>query len=59
MSSIDPSSHLLSADGGVEPHPDGSADPFQTLDDLMHVVEALCPTYPTRETFARSALFKL
>jgi hypothetical protein len=27
------------------------ADPFKALDDLMAAVEALCPTWPPRETF--------
>jgi len=26
-------------------------DPFEALDDLMVVVEALCPTWPHRESF--------
>lgn len=26
-------------------------DPFQALDDLMKVVEALCPTWPARPPF--------
>jgi hypothetical protein len=26
-------------------------DPYKTLDDLMSVVEALCPRWPPRENF--------
>lgn len=31
--------------------PPTADDPFKALEDLMVVVEALCPTWPTRETF--------
>lgn len=27
------------------------ADPFRALDDLMIVIEALCPEWPAREPF--------
>ncbi|HEY4214769.1 MAG TPA: hypothetical protein VGM84_25055 [Steroidobacteraceae bacterium] len=59
MSSIDPPTHPLVSDGGIEPKIVESADPFTALDELMQVVEALCPTYPPRGTFARSTKFKL
>jgi hypothetical protein len=29
-------------------------DPFQTLDDLMVVVEALCPEWPARPPLTRT-----
>lgn len=29
-------------------------DPYRTLDDLMAVVEALCPTWPERGVFVES-----
>ena len=32
-------------------------DPFEALDDLMTVVEALCPEWPARKTFANSSVF--
>jgi hypothetical protein len=41
----------LADDGGIQVPPDRPLDPFQTLDDLMAAVEALCPTWPQRETF--------
>jgi hypothetical protein len=37
--------------GGIHIPPGLPADPFQALDDLMAAVEALCPTWPPRETF--------
>ncbi len=38
-------------DGGIQVPLGAPADPFQALDDLMAVVEALSPTWPERETF--------
>jgi hypothetical protein len=57
VSSNDP--HLLASAGGISEPPADSRGPFEVLDDLMQVVEALCPTYPERDTFADSAAFKL
>jgi hypothetical protein len=34
-----------------------SQDPFAALDDLMCVVEALCPTWPQRPKFEGSSIF--
>lgn len=39
------------ADGGVAPALAAPADPFQALDDLMAVVEELCPVWPPRPIF--------
>lgn len=39
--------------------PDSARDPFEALDDLMAVVEALCPTWPQRATFVDARQFKL
>jgi hypothetical protein len=50
--------HPLASGGGNEVSPPDSRDPFEVLDDLMQVIEALCPTYPPRSTFAGST-FKL
>ena len=36
---------------------DSARDPFEALDDLMTVVEALCPRWPSRGTFSDSAIF--
>lgn len=51
--------HPLTSDGCNSESPADSRDPFEALDDLMQVVEMLCPTYPARDTFADSAIFKL
>jgi hypothetical protein len=34
-------------------------DPYEALDALMLVVEALCPEWPPRNTFAASSRFIL
>jgi len=39
-------------EGGIVVAPSPVADPFAVLDDLMVVIEALCPQWPERETFA-------
>ncbi|MES1190118.1 MAG: hypothetical protein ABUS47_03450 [Steroidobacter sp.] len=39
------------AEGGINLQAPESADPYAALDDLMKVVEALCPVWPERETF--------
>jgi hypothetical protein len=41
----------FAGDGGIQVTPNSPGDPFQALDDLMAAVEALCPTWPQRETF--------
>ena len=51
-SSIDPP---FAAEGGLAPPRRHEADPYRALDDLMAAVEALCPTWPQRETFSRTA----
>lgn len=47
----DPEQPLI-GEGGVRAAIPAPADPYQVLDELMAVVEALCPTWPQRETFA-------
>ena len=42
---------LLAADGGAPAGPPRHGDPFEALDDLMTVVEALCPEWPPRSGF--------
>jgi hypothetical protein len=51
--------YLLASDGGTGESPVDSRDPFEALDDLMQVVESLCPTYPERDTFPARGIFKL
>jgi hypothetical protein len=43
---------LFVADGGVQVDTINSRDPYVVLDDLMVVVEALCPVWPARPTFS-------
>lgn len=42
---------MLVADGGIRVPAPPMRNPFEALDDLMVVVEALCPTWPPRESF--------
>ena len=51
--------HPLVSEGGVNTPPGDAGDPFAQLDDLMQVVEALCPIYPSRDTFEGAGEFKL
>jgi hypothetical protein len=46
-----PRRDLLVAGGGIRVPAQKIRDPFEALDDLMVVVEALCPTWPWRESF--------
>ena len=39
------------ADGGIQVATVSCDDPYVILDDLMAVVEILCPVWPMRETF--------
>lgn len=41
----------FAADGGLDLPPPEAADPYRALDELMVVVEALCPVWPERGTF--------
>lgn len=49
----------LVREGGLPPQPSNAEDPFKSFDDLMAVVEALCPTWPERAIFSDSARFLL
>lgn len=42
----------FAAEGGLGPSARRDEDPYRALDDLMAAVEALCPTWPARDTFA-------
>lgn len=42
---------VLVADGGAPAGLPSDRDPFEVLDDLMTVVEALCPSWPPRSAF--------
>jgi len=55
MSSLNkPLDQPFAAEGGMAHRPPTADDPFKALEDLMVVVEALWPTWPTRETFQDS-----
>ena len=41
----------LAGEGGVKAPVRDEEDPFRTLDDLMAVVEVLCPVWPERDAF--------
>ncbi len=41
----------LAASGGVIAPVRDREDPYRALDDLMAVVEALCPLWPQRDVF--------
>jgi hypothetical protein len=49
----EPRRDLLVAGGGIRVPTQPMRDPFEALDDLMVVVEALCPTWPWRESFGK------
>jgi hypothetical protein len=52
MSSFEtPSEPPFAGGSGVRCSPRPQDDPYRTLDDLMAVIEALCPTWPQRGTF--------
>ena len=40
---------LFAAEGGIDAPRRLEEDPYRTLDDLMAVVEALCPVWPARD----------
>ena len=49
----------LAAEGGVRAPVTTARDPYETLDDLMVVVEMLCPQWPARGTFKIEGLWLL
>ncbi|MET0657881.1 MAG: hypothetical protein ABW110_06960 [Steroidobacteraceae bacterium] len=43
------------AEGGLQrPAASAATDPYRVLDELMSVVEELCPEWPIREPFVTS-----
>lgn len=58
-SSMKPIEYPIAAEGGVVAPVADVQDPFETLDNLMFVVEALCPTWPQRETFSSTGQMRL
>jgi hypothetical protein len=56
----DAANHYFTAHAGLPAAPaEPVLDPFRALDDLMVVVEALCPVWPDRPTFEGSMHFLL
>lgn len=53
-SSDKPTEQPFADDGGIKPPVVPDEDPYRTLDDLMAVVEALCPVWPSRDVFVTS-----
>jgi hypothetical protein len=48
----------IASDGGITHVPAAAdRDPFETLDDLMTVIEALCPIWPRRGIFSSTDRF--
>ncbi len=48
----------FAADGGITHVPEATGrDPFEALDDLMTVIEVLCPVWPNRGTFSSADRF--
>lgn len=54
-----PSTPHLAAEGGVIEASYDGREPFAALDDLMVVVEALCPQWPARASFGPMPLLRL
>lgn len=50
---------FFAADGGLDAPMPPPADPFQALDELMAVIEELCPVWPARETFKNDTNYRL
>lgn len=49
----------IAAEGGLPAAAPCGDDPWRALDELMAVVEALCPEWPERPTFREDAKFLL
>jgi hypothetical protein len=49
----------LAGAGGVVTTAHSEREPYEAFDDLMSVIEALCPTWPPRETTSGIGKFLL
>lgn len=54
-----PAFHVLVAGGGLQSSVAAQRDPFEALDDLMVVVEALCPEWVQKPTLSGTEVFRL
>lgn len=59
MTSSSPADQPLAAFAGVPVAPVDSRNPFAALDDLMTVVEALCPIWPPRAPAKTPGCYRL
>lgn len=59
MKSSPKSTEHFVAEGGIVTPPSTERDPFEVLDDLMVVIEALCPVWPPRKTFEKARQLRL
>jgi hypothetical protein len=60
MSSSEKSTDAPIIAGGGVPAPERVvADPYQALDELMAVIEELCPVWPPRPTFTSESNYRL
>lgn len=50
---------VLVCEGGVPYVPSAACDPFESLAELMEVIEALCPHWPLRAGSLHQASFRL
>lgn len=51
--------YFFAGSGGIVASVSSERDPFEVLDDLMVVIEALCPVWPHRETFENAHRLRL
>jgi hypothetical protein len=58
-SSTNSTDQPFASDGGITPPIVSEEDPYRRLDDLMVVVEALCPSWPERGIFVESGAMLL
>ncbi len=54
-----PSVQVIARDGGLPRTTEPTRDPYEWLDDLMAVVDELCPRWPERDIFSDQNLFLL
>ena len=47
---------VIATEGGTTVLVESARDPYERLDDLMVVIEALCPRHPDREPFTGNLL---
>lgn len=59
MKSYSKSPEHFVAEGGIMTPATSEKEPFEALDDLMVVIEALCPVWPQRKTFEKARQFLL